>query len=41
MLNQGQRATFEVRTVLATGEGVMQWAPGRLIAVWDFVVEND
>lgn len=42
-LSSGQRAKFDLRTVMATGEGVMQWAPnhGPLIAVWDFVVEND
>ena len=41
-LDPGQRVTFELRTVMATGEGVMQWAPGgQVLGVWDFVVEND
>ena len=39
----GQRVTFELRTVMKVGEGVLRWAPdGRHpSAEWDFEVEND
>jgi hypothetical protein len=42
-LRPGQKISFELRTVEATGEGLMRWAPdGRnIVAKWDFVVEND
>jgi len=42
-LRAGQRVSFELRAVEATGEGLMRWAPdGRnIVAKWDFVVEND
>ncbi|MEO8750400.1 MAG: hypothetical protein ABI384_08375 [Allobranchiibius sp.] len=41
-LRKGQHTTFSVRVVMMTGEGVMRWQPGgRLLALWDFVVEND
>lgn len=42
-LAPGQRATFELRTVMKVGEGVLRWAPdGRhTVAQWDFEVEND
>lgn len=42
-LRPGDRSTFEVRTVMKVGEGVMRWAPGggRPVAEWDFEVEND
>ncbi len=42
-LAAGQRATFEVRTVMKVGEGVLRWAPGggQTVAEWDFEVEND
>jgi hypothetical protein len=35
--------SFDLRVVMPTGEGVMRWAPtsGKVVAVWDFVVEND
>jgi hypothetical protein len=39
----GQTLTFELRTVMAVGEGLMRWAPGRskILASWDFEVETD
>jgi hypothetical protein len=42
-LSPGHRVTFELRTVMLTGEGLMRWAPtgGRILAEWDFEVEND
>ena len=42
-LHPGQKVSFELRVVEATGEGLMRWAPnGRdIVAKWDFVVEND
>jgi hypothetical protein len=37
-----QKITFELRTVMPTGEGLLRWAPGQqLVASWDFEVEND
>ncbi len=43
VLRPGQKVSFELRAVQATGEGLMRWAPdGRnIVAKWDFVVEND
>ncbi|WP_022902993.1 MULTISPECIES: hypothetical protein [unclassified Curtobacterium] len=42
-LRAGQRVTFELRTVMKVGEGVLRWAPGggKTLAEWDFEVEND
>jgi hypothetical protein len=42
-LAPGQTASFELRTVMPTGEGLMRWAPdgGPIVAEWDFEVEND
>ena len=42
-LKPGQKLTFELRAVEATGEGLMRWAPDgtHIVAKWDFVVEND
>ncbi|HEX3752507.1 MAG TPA: hypothetical protein VHW06_18200 [Streptosporangiaceae bacterium] len=42
-LKPGQKASFELRAVEATGEGLMRWAPDghNIVAKWDFVVEND
>jgi hypothetical protein len=39
----GQKLSFELRAVEATGEGLMRWAPDarNIVAKWDFVVEND
>ena len=39
----GQKVSFELRAVEATGEGLMRWAPDghNIVAKWDFVVEND
>ena len=39
----GQKVSFELRAVEATGEGLMRWAPDghTIVAKWDFVVEND
>jgi hypothetical protein len=42
-LKPGQKLTFKLRAVEATGEGLMRWAPDgtHIVAKWDFVVEND
>lgn len=42
-LRPGQKISFELRVVEATGEGLMRWAPDgqNIVAKWDFVVEND
>jgi hypothetical protein len=39
----GQSVSFELRAVMPTGEGLMRWAPDtqKIVASWDFVVEND
>ena len=43
VLGPGKTATFELRAVMTTGEGLMRWAPGgrKIVASWDFEVEND
>jgi len=43
VLRQGQEVTFELRVDEPVGEGLMRWAPidRRIVAKWDFVVEND
>jgi hypothetical protein len=43
VLGPGRSVTFELRTVMKTGEGLMRWAPGgrKIVASWDFEVEND
>jgi hypothetical protein len=43
VLKPGQKVSFELRAVEATGEGLMRWAPDgtHIVAKWDFVVEND
>jgi hypothetical protein len=43
VLKPGQKVSFELRVVEATGEGLMRWAPDgtHIVAKWDFVVEND
>ena len=43
VLRPGQKISFELRAVQATGEGLMRWAPDghNIVAKWDFVVEND
>ncbi len=42
-IGPGQTVSFEVRTVMVTGEGLLQWAPdlSRPVASWDFVAEID
>ncbi|MDP9028348.1 MAG: hypothetical protein M3N46_12520, partial [Actinomycetota bacterium] len=42
-IEPGQTVSFEVRAVIVTGEGILQWAPDQRhpVATWDFVVEND
>jgi hypothetical protein len=42
-LKPGQSATFELRAVMAVGEGLMRWSPDgqHILASWDFEVEND
>lgn len=39
----GQTVSFELRAMMVTGEGILQWAPDQQhpVATWDFVVEND
>ena len=41
-LAPGAHTTFELRAVMNSGEGLMRWAPGgKILASWDFEVEND
>jgi hypothetical protein len=42
-LAPGKSVTFELRTVMTVGEGLIRWAPGgpKIVASWDFEVEND
>ena len=43
VLQAGESISFEIRTAMPVGEGVMQWAPDgkNPVATWDFIVEND
>jgi hypothetical protein len=43
ILAPGQSTTFELRSVMQVGEGLMRWAPDgtHIVASWDFEVEND
>ncbi len=43
VLSTGQRLTFEIRSVMPVGEGLMRWAPDgdHIVAKWDYQVEND
>ena len=43
VLEVGATASFELRAVMPTGEGLMRWSPdgGPILATWDFEVEND
>jgi outer membrane lipoprotein SlyB len=43
ILAPGQTTTFELRSVMEVGEGLMRWAPDgkHIVASWDFEVEND
>lgn len=43
VLEPGKQETFEVRTAMKVGEGLLRWAPGgsKIVAEWDFEVEND
>ena len=43
VLQPGEHTTFELRTVMVVGEGLMRWAPDgtHVVAEWDFEVEND
>ena len=43
VLRPGMKVTFELRAAMVTGEGLMRWAPDgrKIVAKWDFVVEND
>ena len=42
-ISPGQTLTFQLRTVMPVGEGLMRFAPDgtHILASWDFVVEND
>lgn len=42
-LAPGHSVTFQLRAVMAVGEGLMRWAPvdKKIVASWDFEVEND
>ena len=42
-LKPGQTATFTLRTVMRTGEGLIRWAPAsaHILSSWDFTVEID
>jgi hypothetical protein len=39
----GQTVTFQLRSVMQTGEGLIRWAPNsdKVLASWDFTVETD
>jgi hypothetical protein len=43
VLRPGGSTHFELRAVMAVGEGMLRWAPvhNDLLATWDFEVEND
>jgi hypothetical protein len=43
VLKPGASTTFELRTVMQVGEGLMRWAPDgtHIVGSWDFEVEND
>jgi len=43
VLGPGRKVTFEMRAYEVIGEGVMRWAPlgQKIVAMWDFEVEND
>jgi hypothetical protein len=43
VLKPGASTTFELRTSMKVGEGLLRWAPGgkTTVASWDFEVEND
>ena len=43
ILEPGHTATFKMRTVMRTGEGLVRWAPGsaHILSSWDFTVEID
>lgn len=43
VLPAGRTVSFQVRSVMPTGEGLMRWAPDghQIVASWDFEVEND
>jgi hypothetical protein len=43
VVEPGQTVTFQIRAYEAVGEGVMRWAPidQKIVAMWDFEVEND
>ena len=42
-IGRGQTVTFQLRSVMMTGEGLLRWAPHHspILASWDFEVEND
>jgi hypothetical protein len=42
-VSPGRTLSFELRAVMAVGEGLMRWAPDstKILASWDFVVETD
>jgi hypothetical protein len=42
-IGKGQRTTFQVRTLMPTGEGILHWEPGGTLSPvgWDFTVETD
>lgn len=41
-VSPGATVTFQVTAVMPTGEGRIHWSPGgKLVASWDFIVEND
>jgi hypothetical protein len=43
VLGKGKAVTFELRSAMTAGEGLMRWAPGspQIVASWDFEIEND
>jgi hypothetical protein len=43
VLRPGHSLTFQIRSVMPVGEGLLRWAPDgdHIIAKWDYQVEND
>ncbi len=42
-LHTGQSLSFQIRSVMPIGEGLLRWAPDgdHIVAKWDYQVEND
>ena len=42
-MTTGHDLTFQIRSVMPVGEGLLRWAPDgdHIVAKWDYQVEND